>query len=59
MNKVEFGVRIQRELHGRFLDACWTRDKPAAQILREFTGEYVANYSAQEQEAQTAKREME
>ena len=35
-------IRIERSLREKFLEACRTEDKPAAQVLREFMREYVA-----------------
>lgn len=37
-------IRIQRELREQFLEACRVQDKPAAQVLREFIREYVAEH---------------
>jgi len=38
-------IRVQRDLREQFLDACRTQDKPAAQVLREFMRDYVAEHS--------------
>jgi Ribbon-helix-helix protein len=35
-------IRVQRELREQFLEVCRAQDKPAAQVLREFMREYVA-----------------
>ena len=35
-------IRIEPELHNDFLTACKQQDKPAAQVIREFMREYVA-----------------
>lgn len=34
-------IRVQRDLRDKFLEACRTQDKPAAQVIREFMREYV------------------
>jgi len=43
MKDVGLRIRVQRELREQFLEACRIQDKPAAQVLREFMREYVAN----------------
>ncbi len=35
-------IRVQRELRDQFLEACRAQDKPAAQVLREFMRQYIA-----------------
>ena len=40
-----FRIRVQRDLREQFLEACRAQDVPAAQVLREFMREYVADYS--------------
>lgn len=37
-------IRVQRELREEFLAVCRAQDKPAAQVLREFMREYVAQH---------------
>jgi hypothetical protein len=37
-------IRIDRLLRDRFLETCHAQDKPAAQVLREFMREYVADH---------------
>ena len=58
MKDVGLRIRVQRELREQFLRACKARDKPAAQILREFMREYVSDNSASEREPKAAKREI-
>ena len=36
-------IRVERNLRDLFLDTCRSQDKPAAQVLREFMRNYVAN----------------
>ncbi|MEQ8165114.1 MAG: hypothetical protein RIC93_03450 [Alphaproteobacteria bacterium] len=43
MKDVGLRIRVQRELREQFLEACKAQDKPAAQVLREFMREYVAD----------------
>lgn len=38
-------IRVEKGLRDRFLEACRRQDKPAAQVLREFMREYVAEHS--------------
>ena len=35
-------IRIDRSLRDKFLEACRAQDRPAAQIIREFMRDYVA-----------------
>jgi len=42
-------IRIEPELHKKFLDTCKAQDVPASQVLREFMKQYV---SAHEQTPQ-------
>lgn len=35
-------IRVERELREKFLETCKAKDKPAAQVLREFMRKYVA-----------------
>jgi len=35
-------IRIEPELHKKFLDACKAQDVPASQVLREFMKQYVS-----------------
>ena len=42
-------IRIEPELHKKFLDTCKAQDVPASQVLREFMKQYV---SAHDQTAQ-------
>jgi hypothetical protein len=38
-------IRVERELHEKFLELCRTQDRPAAQIIREFMRAYVAEHA--------------
>ena len=40
-------IRVQRDLREKFLKVCRAKDKPAAQVLREFMREYVIEHEAQ------------
>ena len=46
MKDVGLRIRVQRRLREHFLEVCRAQDKPAAQILREFMREYVAEHEA-------------
>lgn len=35
-------IRVDPELHKRFLDACKAHDIPASQVLREFMKQYAS-----------------
>lgn len=37
-------IRIEKRLREEFLDACRRQDTPAAQVLRKFMREYVAEH---------------
>ena len=37
-------IRIEPELHRRFLDTCKAQDIPASQVLREFMKQYIATH---------------
>ncbi len=46
MKDVGLRIRVQRDLREAFLEACGAQDKPAAQVLREYMGEYVADHES-------------
>jgi hypothetical protein len=48
MKDVGLRIRIQKDLREAFLEACRAQDKPAAQVLREFMREYVAEHETEE-----------
>ncbi len=37
-------IRVEKWLRDQFLEACRRQDKPAAQVLREFMRDYVAEH---------------
>ena len=39
-------IRVEKALRDEFLLACHGRDRPAAQVLREFMKDYVARANA-------------
>jgi hypothetical protein len=42
MNKSSnYRIRVEPELHQEFLDACKSKDKSAAQVIREFMRSYI------------------
>jgi predicted DNA-binding protein len=50
MNKSSnYRIRVDPELHQKFLDACKSEDKPAAQVIREFMRAYVEKSHAMKQ----------
>ena len=36
-----YRIRVEPELHQKFLDVCKSEDRPAAQVIREFMRGYV------------------
>ena len=44
MKDVGLRIRVQRELRDKFVEACRAKDKPAAQVLREFMRAYVEQH---------------
>ena len=44
MKDVGLRIRVQRDLREQFLEVCRAQDKPAAQVLREFMRDYVAEH---------------
>jgi hypothetical protein len=45
-----FRIRVQRDLHKSFLEACKADDKPAAQVIREFMRAYVREHQVETEE---------
>ncbi len=37
-------IRLEKGLRDQFLDTCRRQDKPAAQVIRQFMREYVAEH---------------
>lgn len=50
MKDVGLRIRVQRELREQFVEVCRAQDKPAAQVIREFMREYVAEHRPDEAE---------
>ncbi|MBK5912649.1 hypothetical protein CCR85_14275 [Rhodothalassium salexigens] len=40
-------IRIERDLRDRFVEICRQQDRPAAQVIREFMRQYIADFEAQ------------
>jgi len=57
MKDVGLRIRVQRELREQFVEACKAQDKPAAQVLREFMREYVAENHVSNQKPKAGKAE--
>ena len=38
-------IRVEKGLRDRFLETCRRQDRPAAQVLRQFMREYVAEHN--------------
>ena len=51
-----FRIRVQRELREKFLEICREQDKPAAQVLREYMREYVAEHEVANDAASTRRK---
>ena len=58
MKDVGLRIRVQRDLREEFLEICRAQDKPAAQVLREFMRDYVAENSMPGLERAASKREV-
>jgi hypothetical protein len=41
-------IRVERDLRDEFLEACRVRDRPAAQVIREFMRSYVAGHGVED-----------
>ncbi len=37
-------IRIEPDLHKKFIDTCKAHDVPASQVLREFMRQFVTNH---------------
>ena len=46
-------IRIERDLRERFLEICRQQDRPAAQVIREFMRQYIAEHENPEAERST------
>jgi len=42
-------IRIDPELHKKFIDTCKAQDIPASQVLREFMKQYVSTHETTSQ----------
>lgn len=51
-----FRIRIERDLREKFLAVCRERDRPAAQVLREFMRTFVADNKSAKPELSKRKR---
>jgi len=51
-----FRIRVQRELRQKFLEVCREQDKPAAEVLREYMRDYVAEHDVANDPVSTAKK---
>lgn len=40
-------IRLEKSLRDRFLETCRRQDTPAAQVLRQFMREYVAEHNSE------------
>lgn len=40
-------IRVEKDLRDEFLDTCRRQDTPAAQVVRQFMREYVAEHSGE------------
>lgn len=41
-----FRIRVEKELHEKFLEICRAQDRPAAQVMREFMRAYVTEHQS-------------
>ena len=42
-------IRVERELREAFLEVCRAQDRPAAQVVRDFMRQYIAEHQSQSQ----------
>lgn len=42
-------IRVERELREAFLEVCRAQDRPAAQVVRDFMRQYIAEHRSQSQ----------
>ena len=56
MKDVGLRIRIQRDLREQFLEVCRAQDKPAAQVIREFMRDYVAQQQPELEGRDTGQR---
>lgn len=40
-----FRIRMERDLREQFVEICRAQDRPAAQVIREFMRQYIAEHS--------------
>lgn len=41
-----FRIRVERELRDQFIEKCRAKDRPAAQVIRDFMRQYIEDNSA-------------
>jgi len=49
-------IRVERDLRDEFLEVCRAQDRPAAQLLRKFMRDYIADQKASLPKATAGKR---
>lgn len=40
-----FRIRVERDLREQFVEICRAQDRPAAQVIRDFMRQYIAEHS--------------
>lgn len=46
-----FRIRVERDLRDKFVEICRARDRPAAQVVRDFMRRYVRDHDNEQTEA--------
>lgn len=46
-----FRIRVERDLRDKFVEICRAKDRPAAQVVRDFMRQYVQDHENEQSEA--------
>ncbi|MEW4467390.1 plasmid-related protein [Parasphingorhabdus sp. JC815] len=51
-----FRIRVERDLRDKFIEMCRAKDRPAAQVIRDFMRQYIEDNAAAN-DTQAAKKQ--
>lgn len=51
-----FRIRVERDLRDKFIEMCRAKDRPAAQVIRDFMRQYIEDNAAAN-DTQVAKKQ--
>lgn len=51
-----FRIRVERDLRDKFIEMCRAKDRPAAQVIRDFMRQYIEDNAAAN-DAQAVKKQ--